>query len=137
MNRLKSACISSIRRLACVSLLHGIKSVIVVAQDDNIRGVDSLAIEQVARNVLSHNDRVSSMRLMESAANYNIGPNGAWDDPMLMLGIQNLPTSFKFNEDEMKMNIYRGRPGANQIEHQLSQTLVDAGRYTIKPDQWK
>lgn len=34
-----------------------------------------------------------------------IGPAGAWDDPMLMVGVANLPTSFKFNEDMMTMKM--------------------------------
>ena len=35
------------------------------------------------------------------------------------------------------INIYRDRLTANQIEYQLSQTLVDAGRFTINPDTLK
>jgi hypothetical protein len=35
------------------------------------------------------------------------------------------------------INIYRDRLNANQVEYQLSQALVDAGRYTINPDDWK
>jgi outer membrane protein TolC len=35
------------------------------------------------------------------------------------------------------MNIYRDRQSANQVEYQLSQTLIDAGRYIINPNDWK
>jgi outer membrane protein TolC len=64
---------------------------------------DSLRIEQVVDDVLNHNDRVAAARYMENSARLKARGAGAWDDPMLMLGIQNLPTSFDFNSSDMTM----------------------------------
>jgi cobalt-zinc-cadmium efflux system outer membrane protein len=66
---------------------------------------DSLRIETVVSQVLKTNDKAAAARYMEAAAAAKIGPAGAWDDPMLMLGVVNLPTSFKFNEDMMTMKM--------------------------------
>jgi len=66
---------------------------------------DSLRIETVVSQVLKTNDKAAAARYMESAATAKIGPAGAWDDPMLMLGVVNLPTDFKFNEDMMTMKM--------------------------------
>jgi outer membrane protein, heavy metal efflux system len=86
------------------------------------RAADSLTIDIITKNVIQHNDRIAAMRLMEKSAIQNIGPSGTWDDPMLMVGVQNLPTSFKFNEDEMTMKMiglsqnipYAGERGLNK-----------------------
>jgi outer membrane protein, heavy metal efflux system len=67
--------------------------------------VDSLRIEQVIREVLRSNNRVAAARYMEEATQAKVGPAGAWDDPMLMLGVANLPTSFNFTMDPMTMKM--------------------------------
>ncbi|MEW6050303.1 MAG: TolC family protein [Candidatus Zixiibacteriota bacterium] len=66
---------------------------------------DTLSQEQVVREVVAHNDRAAAMQYMEAAANAKIGPAGAWDDPMLMLGVNNVPTSFDFRMDPMTMKM--------------------------------
>jgi outer membrane protein TolC len=66
---------------------------------------ESLTVDGVVRDVIAHNDRVKAAAFMEEAARREIGPAGAWDDPLLMLGAQNVPTSFKFNEDMMTMKM--------------------------------
>lgn len=66
---------------------------------------DSLRIETVVARVLKTNDQAAAARYMEKSAAAKIAPAGAWDDPMLMLGVANLPTSFKFNEDMMTMKM--------------------------------
>jgi outer membrane protein, heavy metal efflux system len=66
---------------------------------------DSLRIETVVSQVLRTNDKAAAARYMEAAATAKIGPAGAWDDPMLMVGVANLPTSFKFTEDMMTMKM--------------------------------
>ena len=71
---------------------------------DPARG-DTLRQEEVIRQVVSHNDRHRAARYMEEAARAKVGPAGAWDDPMLMLGVVNLPTSFSFSEDMMTMKM--------------------------------
>ncbi|HVP07870.1 MAG TPA: TolC family protein [Candidatus Acidoferrum sp.] len=66
---------------------------------------DSLRVGQVISDVIKHNDRVAAARYMEQSANAKIGPAGAWDDPMLMLGVVNLPTSFDIKMDPMTMRM--------------------------------
>jgi outer membrane protein TolC len=66
---------------------------------------DSLTVERVVSDVLAHNDRVGAARLMEKSAREKAGSAGAWNDPMLMLGVQNLPTSLDFKEDMMTMKM--------------------------------
>lgn len=66
---------------------------------------DSLRIETVVSQVLKTNDQAAAARYMEQSVAAKIAPAGAWVDPMLMLGVANLPTSFKFNEDMMTMKM--------------------------------
>ncbi len=66
---------------------------------------DSLRVEQVISDVIGHNDRIAAARYMEQSVQAKIGPAGAWDDPMLMLGVVNLPTSFDFKMDPMTMRM--------------------------------
>ncbi len=66
---------------------------------------NSLGLDQVIRDVVQHNDRIAAARYMEQAAQAKVGPAGAWDDPMLMLGVQNLPTNFDFTMDDMTMKM--------------------------------
>jgi outer membrane protein TolC len=74
-----------------------------LAQDGSFS--DTLRFQGVISSVLQRNNRAAAARFMEKAAYGEIGPAGAWDDPMLMLGVQNLPTSFDFNDDEMTMKM--------------------------------
>ncbi|MEP0828103.1 MAG: TolC family protein [bacterium] len=66
---------------------------------------DSLTVNRVVTEVLAHNDRVAAARLMEKSAREKAASAGAWNDPMLMLGVQNLPTSLDFKEDMMTMKM--------------------------------
>ena len=66
---------------------------------------DTLNVNIVSRLALEGNGKLEAMRLMEKSEYQKIGPLSAWDDPMLMLGIQNLPTSFKFGEEAMTMKM--------------------------------
>jgi outer membrane protein TolC len=77
------------------------------APADSARTASSatLTLQQVVEEVVRHNDRVAAMRFMEAAAKAKIAPAGAWDDPMLMLGVANLPTSFDFKMDPMTMRM--------------------------------
>lgn len=70
-----------------------------------VNAADSLTVERVVGEVLAHNDRVGAARLMERSAREKAASAGAWNDPMLMLGVQNLPTSLDFKEDMMTMKM--------------------------------
>ena len=95
---------------------------------------DSLRLEQVTREVIEHNDRIASARYMEEASREKAGSAGAWQDPMLMVGVANLPTSFDFKEDPMTMTMvglsqtipYAGQKG---LEAQAAKADADAATY--------
>lgn len=70
-----------------------------------VSAADSLTVNRVVTEVLAHNDRVAAARLMEKSAREKAASAGAWNDPMLMLGVQNLPTSLDFKEDMMTMKM--------------------------------
>lgn len=70
-----------------------------------VNAADSLTVERVVGEVLAHNDRVGAVRLMERSAREKAASAGVWNDPMLMLGVQNLPTSLDFKEDMMTMKM--------------------------------
>ncbi len=75
-----------------------------IAQDHGLFG-DTLSMEDVVKYVVKHNDRAAAMRYMEKAESEKIGPAGAWDDPMLMIGVTGLPTSLSFTEEDMTMKM--------------------------------
>lgn len=66
---------------------------------------DSLTLDQVIRQVVERNDRVAAARFMQEAAERRAASVGVWDDPMLMLGVQNVPTNFDFDMDPMTMKM--------------------------------
>lgn len=90
---------------------------IMMAGSVSFAATDSLRLGDVIAQVVAQNDRLAAMRAMETAAHHRIGPAGAWDDPMVMLGVQNLPTSWKFDRDMMTMKTIG-----------LSQTIPYAGQ---------
>ncbi|NMC44595.1 MAG: TolC family protein [candidate division Zixibacteria bacterium] len=92
---------------------------------------DSLRIETVVSQVLKTNDQAAAARYMEQSAAAKIAPAGAWDDPMLMLGVVNLPTDFKFNEDMMTMKMVGlsqkiPYAGQNGLEKKAARAEADA-----------
>lgn len=66
---------------------------------------DSLALDEVVRQVIQRNDRVAAARFRREAAERRANSAGIWDDPMLMLGAQNVPTNFDFKMDPMTMKM--------------------------------
>jgi len=75
------------------------------AQVAPAQSADSLRLEQVTREVIEHNDMIAAARYMETAAQSRVSAEGSWPDPMLMVGVANLPTSFDFKEDPMTMTM--------------------------------
>ncbi len=101
---------------------------------------DSLRVEQVVADVVQHNDRIAAARYMEQAAQAKIAPAGAWDDPMLMLGVVNLPTSFDFKMDPMTMRMiglsqnipYAGQKGLQrQAAEADASAASDQAHFTV------
>lgn len=90
---------------------------------------DSLSLEDAIKEVVQHNDRAAAASFMEKAAIEKIGPVGTWDDPMLMIGVQNLPTNFDFKMDPMTMKmigISQNIPYAGQKGLQSEAAKADA-----------
>lgn len=104
--------------------------------------IDSLRLEQVVRDVIRNNNRIAATQYMEEAAKAKVGPAGAWDDPMLMLGVANLPTSFDFKMDPMTMKMVglsQNIPLAGQKGLQKKAAQAEAGaavqdRYAMEVD---
>ncbi len=92
------------RPLAVIALQIAFLGVAVaaVAQPGNS---DSLTLPQVIHEVLSRNDRVAAARFMQESAERKASSTGTWDDPMLMLAVENLPTSLDFKMDDMTMRV--------------------------------
>ncbi len=103
---------------------------------------DSLRLDQVVQDVINNNNRVAAARYMEQAANAKVGPAGAWDDPMLMLGVANLPTSFDFKMDPMTMKMvglsqnipYAGHKGLQSKAAKAEAGAVTQERYAVEVD---
>lgn len=75
----------------------------VAAQDGRAAPPDSLTLQQVWSEVAAANPDLAARTAVERAAASRIGPAGAWDDPMLMLGAMNVPTNLRFDMDPMTM----------------------------------
>ena len=65
-----------------------------------------LRFADVCSLVSANNDNLKAMRYLQLSAQRSVGPAGAWDDPMLMAGVQNLPTSLDFGADMMTMTMF-------------------------------
>jgi outer membrane protein TolC len=72
---------------------------------DNVTETEDLSLNHIIEQVIRHNDKIIAARFMEQAAQAKIGPAAAWDDPMLMIGVNNLPPSFDFKMDDMTMKM--------------------------------
>lgn len=86
--------------IACLILVFSAQ-----AGADQPLAPDSLTIDQVVRQVIQRNDRVAAARFMRESAERRANSSGIWDDPMLMLGIQNTPTNFDLSMDPMTMKM--------------------------------
>lgn len=83
---------------------------------------DTLDLRYVVDEIMSKNARVSSSSKMVNAARRRASSVGSWSDPMLMLGLENVPTSFDLDMDPMTMKTvglswelpYQGTRGLNR-----------------------
>lgn len=78
---------------------------------------EALTLDQVIRETLARNGQLASAKEMAQSARARASSAGAWDDPMLMFGVTNLPTNFDFRMDPMTMTMVG-----------LSQTIPWAGQ---------
>src|SRR5262245_26709237 len=65
----------------------------------------ALDLQTVLRDVAAANPTLSARRAMVEAARRRVAPAGAWPAPMLELGVVNVPTSGRFDEDPMTMKM--------------------------------
>jgi outer membrane protein TolC len=65
--------------------------------------IDTLTIEQTINDVIRHNDRLTAAQFMQQAAEKKAASMSGWPDPMLMFGIENAPTNFDLDMDDMTM----------------------------------
>ena len=94
---------------------------------------DTLSLNQTIKEVLSNNNRAVAARFMQQSAEARVGVESAWSDPMLMVGVANLPTSFDFKKDEMTMRMvglsqqipYAGEKG---LQTQAAKATASAAR---------
>lgn len=103
---------------------------------------DSLTLDRVIVDVLKRNDRAIAARYMQEAAERQVAAAGAWDDPMLMFGVQNLPVSFDFQMDNMTMRMvgisqnipYAGQKGLARRSAKAEAAAAGEERYGIEID---
>jgi outer membrane protein, heavy metal efflux system len=130
------------KTFAVIFILIFLNSVSAYSQSKSNGPNDSLRLEQVVQDVLAHNDRIAAARYMENSARLKAKASGAWDDPMLMLGVQNLPTSFDFNMDDMTMKMielsqnipYAGQKGLESKAAGADANLASADRAGMEID---
>lgn len=128
MYRIRFTTVSSVFVILALTFVSNLS----VAQNQLFSG-DTLRMDEVAKYVVTHNDRAAAMRLMEKAARAKIGPAGAWDDPMLMVGVTGLPTSGSFTAEDMTMKMigisqripYAGQKG---LESEAAKYQADIAR---------
>lgn len=77
----------------------------------------ALTITQVVSATISTNGNLISAQQMARADQFKAKSVGAWDDPMFMIGVNNVPTNFDFRMDPMTMTMFG-----------LSQTIPLAGQ---------
>lgn len=97
----------------------------------------ALDLETALRDVLSANPMLVARAAMTDATRQRIGPAGAWSQPMLELGLQNVPSGGGLYEDEMTMRMIAleqrvpisGANGlAREAAHEAWQADLQAGR---------
>ena len=80
------------------------------------------SLDKLIAEALQNNPELQAVSREQEAAEQRIAPAGALDDPMLEVGVVNLPTSFQFNREDMTMKMvglsqrlpYPGKRGLRQ-----------------------
>ncbi len=97
------------------------------------RPAPALDLASVLRDVASANPTLAARRSMNEAAQRRVAPAGAWESPMLELGVLNVPTSGRFDMDPMTMKmagVSQRIPvsGANRLSRRSAVEAVAAER---------
>jgi cobalt-zinc-cadmium efflux system outer membrane protein len=67
---------------------------------------DTVTLELAIQAAMANNGSYQSAIQMAQSARAKSQSVGAWDDPMLMLGVSNVPTNFDFRMDPMTMTMF-------------------------------
>jgi cobalt-zinc-cadmium efflux system outer membrane protein len=65
----------------------------------------ALSLEDVLRDVAAANPSLQARRAIVTAALRRVPSSGAWEHPMVEVGVVNVPLSGSFNDDEMTMKM--------------------------------
>jgi cobalt-zinc-cadmium efflux system outer membrane protein len=88
-----------------ITVFSVLLAAIQISAEELTTETDTLRMDDVIHSVILENDRAAAARYMEQSAFDKIGPAGAWDDPMLMVGVTGLPTSGSFRQEPMTMKM--------------------------------
>ncbi len=69
-------------------------------------GGEALTLNRAIGSALANNGAYASAQHMAQAARAKARSAGAWDDPMLMFGVNNIPTNFDLRMDPMTMTMF-------------------------------
>src|SRR5215471_4890325 len=91
----------------------------------------ALDLDAVFHEVAATNPSLAARRELVEAAERRVGPSGAWQSPMVELGVVNVPTSGRFDQDMMTMKmvgVSQRVPlfGGNRISRSSAQAAVGA-----------
>ena len=92
---------------------------------------NALDLQAALREVAAANPTLASRREMVEAARRRIAPAGAWQSPMVEIGVINVPTNGRFDMDPMTMKmvgIEQRVPvfGANRLSRRSASAAVEA-----------
>jgi outer membrane protein, heavy metal efflux system len=91
-----------------------------------------LRVEPLVQEALEKNPKISAARERHAGLKEKIPQAGAFEDPMLGLGVVNLPNSFDFNEEDMTMKEISVSqkfpfPGKLGLSQEVAAKEADAG----------
>ena len=109
----------------------------------------ALDLRTALTQVLAANPTLAARRDMAEAARQRVAPAGAWAEPMLELGVVNVPPSGRFDMEMMTMKMIgltQRVPvsGANRIARRAANEAaraeaasVEEARYTVVGEAWE
>jgi outer membrane protein TolC len=101
------------------------------------RGADAGALDSLIAHALSHSPSIRAARARLDAARSRVAPAGLRPDPMLMIGVQNLPVGDPGFDDEMTMKMFGiGQtipyPGKLALSRRIAERGVEAAEAALE-----
>jgi outer membrane protein TolC len=75
------------------------------AMEHSAHPAPTVSLEEILRDGSEGNPILAARRAMATAAEQRVAPAGAWESPMGEIGVVNVPTSGRFDEDMMTMKM--------------------------------